>query len=346
MAAEVERWYLELDERRIELEPGELVIGREPSADLVLDDATVSRHHAILSVAAERVTLQDLDSSNGSFVNGLRLRGEGELSAGDRMRLGRIRIQLVRGHLEADASTARHFCVSCGAAVPAGAAACANCGAEQTGDRPLSRSEAVAMSEVMPVGEALARPSLAMQRTVPAFAAWPAGDGALEDDETASAPRPFEPPPQAFVDEPPERGEESRPLFLPAARFVVRLAAAAADTVWIGGLALLAAVAFGGPQTPPGRVAGLGAGLVVWAVVGFVGWSRTGTTPGKRLFGLWVCDLDGVPGIGARRAAIRLFGCLLSAATLGLGYLRAGLSVDRRALHDRLAGCYVGRKGR
>ncbi|HMB51744.1 MAG TPA: FHA domain-containing protein [Thermoanaerobaculia bacterium] len=344
MAADAERWYLELDERRIELEPGELVIGRDPGADLVLDDATVSRHHAILSVAAERVTLQDLDSSNGSFVNGRRLRGEGDLAAGDRLRLGRIRMALVRGHFEADASTARHFCVSCGAAVPAGSAACPNCGAAQSGDRPLSRSEAVAMSEVMPVGEALAAPSLAMQRTLPAFTAWPAGEAALEDDDTAAAPRPIEETPEAFVEEPPERGEESRPLFLPAARFVVRLAAAAADAVWIGGVALLASIAAGGPQTELGRAVGLGIGLAVWAAVGFVGWSRTGTTPGKRLFGLWVCDLDGVPGIGPRRAAIRLVGCLLSAVTLGLGYLRAGLSVDRRALHDRLAGCYVGKK--
>lgn len=347
---DAEHWYLEQGSRRIELEARELVVGRDADADLVLDDATVSRRHAVLAVAAGRVTVEDLGSSNGSFVNGRRVQGETELAAGDLLRLGRVRLTLLRGQLAADASTARHFCPTCGAPVAADAERCANCGGDLSGDRPLSRSEALAMSEVMPVGEALAVPSLAGERRVSTFSAWSAAEAAAggeeaAGDETATAPRPYvEAPPAAVEEEVVEPAEQSRPLFLPAAGFGVRLAAAAAEAAWIGALALLAAVAAGGPRTSFGLALGAAVGGGLWAAVSFAGWSGPGTTPGKRLFRLYVCDLDGVPGIGARGAALRLLGCLLSAATLGVGYLRAGLAVDRRALHDRLAGCYVARR--
>jgi uncharacterized RDD family membrane protein YckC len=385
-----ERWYLELGERRVELGNGELVIGRDPGCELVLDDATVSRSHALLSVDAERVTLQDLESSNGSFVNGQRLHGERELTAGDRLRLGRIRLYLARGVLSADVRVSRRFCPACGAVVAVGTERCLRCGDDLAADRPMSRSEAVAMSEVMPVGEALARPAAGLQSTRPPFPSpWApvapprgddtppavplpsAGEPVEVGEETVSAPRPAAAVveatdealrqtapggadlpqvtpalPAVEADDAAARRRDA-PLFLPAAGFLPRLGAVAVDLLWLTGLGVVVAwlLTAGGVAQLPARAAAAAVAAVAWAAVALAGWSRSGTTPGKRLFRLYVCDLDGRPGVGPRRARWRLLGCLLSVLTGGLGFLRAGLAADRRALHDHLAGTYVARRG-
>ncbi len=66
----------------------EIVIGRDPSADLVVDVPRVSRRHALLQLVDERHQLTDLGSSNGTEVNGVPLRSPVLLQAGDRVKLG------------------------------------------------------------------------------------------------------------------------------------------------------------------------------------------------------------------------------------------------------------------
>lgn len=70
--------------------------------------------------------------------------------------------------------------------------------------------------------------------------------------------------------------------------------------------------------------------------------ASTGQTIGKLLVGARVVLVDGerVP-IGA--ALLRFFGSFVSFATLGFGYLMAGLRHDKRALHDLIAGTRVER---
>ena len=59
--------------QRFRLIPGgRLVIGRAPSSDVVIADPSVSRRHAELSAEGDRVSLRDLDSANGTLVNGAR----------------------------------------------------------------------------------------------------------------------------------------------------------------------------------------------------------------------------------------------------------------------------------
>lgn len=56
--------------RRITLGPGRYVVGRAPSADIVVRDPVLSRRHAVLDVATDGVTLTDLGSTNGTAVDG------------------------------------------------------------------------------------------------------------------------------------------------------------------------------------------------------------------------------------------------------------------------------------
>jgi pSer/pThr/pTyr-binding forkhead associated (FHA) protein len=53
---------------------GFYVIGRDRSCDIVIEDKTASRRHARLEVAGEVVVIEDLDSRNGTFVQGKRVR--------------------------------------------------------------------------------------------------------------------------------------------------------------------------------------------------------------------------------------------------------------------------------
>lgn len=64
------------------------VIGRDPSCDLSLGDPTVSRRHAVLRRGHDGWMLADLESTNGTFLNGWRVRGDVDLEPGDGVGLG------------------------------------------------------------------------------------------------------------------------------------------------------------------------------------------------------------------------------------------------------------------
>ncbi|HEY8142035.1 MAG TPA: sigma 54-interacting transcriptional regulator [Kofleriaceae bacterium] len=61
---------------------GDVVIGRAPDVEVVLEDTAVSRHHAVISMADGRATLRDLGSQNGTHVDGARVSGERVLRSG------------------------------------------------------------------------------------------------------------------------------------------------------------------------------------------------------------------------------------------------------------------------
>ncbi len=75
-----QRWILEHD----------LVVGREPSCDIVIADRQVSRFHARFSRSDDGVMLEDLGSKNGTFCNGTRLEEPVLLSDGDLVQIALV----------------------------------------------------------------------------------------------------------------------------------------------------------------------------------------------------------------------------------------------------------------
>lgn len=69
-----------------------LVIGRDDSADLTLDDRKISRHHVEIRRTGSVLTVRDLESSNGTTVNGRDVRRITELHRGDVVGVGDLRI--------------------------------------------------------------------------------------------------------------------------------------------------------------------------------------------------------------------------------------------------------------
>ena len=64
------------------------VLGRDPTAAIHLSDEEVSRRHALLTADEGRVTVEDLGSSNGTFVDGQRIADETEVGFGQRIKVG------------------------------------------------------------------------------------------------------------------------------------------------------------------------------------------------------------------------------------------------------------------
>ena len=66
----------------------QLTVGRDSTNDVVINDAEISRRHARLTFQGGKYILEDLGSTNGTFVNGQRLAGPRVLKAGEVVSFG------------------------------------------------------------------------------------------------------------------------------------------------------------------------------------------------------------------------------------------------------------------
>src|SRR5260221_4782623 len=206
-----------------------LSIGRDPSNDLVLPDAMVSRRHAVIEHRGSQYYLRDCNSSNGSVVNGDRV-SERSLRDGDLVAIGTARMlfrddirdsgakvvqhpssprlecaacqteyrkgdQFCRecGAALAQSGPPRVVCSSCGSAVLLPARFCNACGTALTADRARIEPSPAEDPASAPASPAPERPA----------AAPPAPDESDEPATRPSGPVPaIEPPPSADPSEP------------------------------------------------------------------------------------------------------------------------------------------------
>lgn len=83
----------ELEQTRIFNQP-EVMVGREITCDLVIPNDTVSSHHARLSYHHKQWWIEDLQSTNGTFLNEERLYTPTVVVSGDELTLGNISLQI------------------------------------------------------------------------------------------------------------------------------------------------------------------------------------------------------------------------------------------------------------
>jgi len=76
----------------------ETLIGRNPTTDVTLLDENISREHALIlfDAEADAYTIEDLQSTNGTKVNGKGIRSHA-LQPGDEIQVGHTKFQFVRG---------------------------------------------------------------------------------------------------------------------------------------------------------------------------------------------------------------------------------------------------------
>jgi DNA-binding winged helix-turn-helix (wHTH) protein len=80
------RWRLVIGDTSIPLPDGETIVGRDTTGT-----PDVSRRHARITIDAQRATIEDLGSKNGTFVGTTRIASPTELRDGDEVVLGRTR---------------------------------------------------------------------------------------------------------------------------------------------------------------------------------------------------------------------------------------------------------------
>ncbi len=99
-------------------------------------------------------------------------------------------------------------------------------------------------------------------------------------------------------------------------------------------------------------IAGIIGAVIMWTIISIIaGWlyyalmeaSKTQGTLGKMALGLKVTDMDGNK-VSFGRATGRYFGKIISGLIFMIGYILAGLTEKKQALHDLIADCLVVRK--
>ena len=88
-------WLLR-DGRRLGLQAGDNILGRELEDGIRLDSPTVSRRHARISVMDDGAVLEDLGSKNGTFVQGQSVTAQIPLADGDEIRVGSVVLRFRR----------------------------------------------------------------------------------------------------------------------------------------------------------------------------------------------------------------------------------------------------------
>jgi pSer/pThr/pTyr-binding forkhead associated (FHA) protein len=71
-------------------------LGRDVNNAIVVDDEFVSASHAVLTYRGRAWYVEDLSSTNGTFVNGSQVDGLAPIAFGDEIQIGQVRLRLER----------------------------------------------------------------------------------------------------------------------------------------------------------------------------------------------------------------------------------------------------------
>jgi uncharacterized RDD family membrane protein YckC len=397
----------------------------------VLPDPSISRSHVLLIVQGNEVQVKDLDSSNGTYVNGKLIQEETVLEVGDRLTVGETELKLEDMDASSTAAATPSPVLLPKLDLPAEGPTRTAAGvgllpedddfdreviqeafrrlapredqdepdqdegegtsiglptAPDRGGKAPAPAEKPIEEKVTASSGVLREPSFS--QVAPAEAGFdipsepppgpitqlpkqppkeltqepkeePNGGGELLpslddlDDlgsippsrpEQASVPQPSSS--RAAASKSPTTASAGKPRgdFPPAAGFWIRAGAGFLD--WMLILVLSGAVSLlgGGPWQAQGSTLFSASAFALAVLVPVFGWSIWGTTPGKRLFSLYVLSVDHSSTIGVGRALLRFAGYFVSLLALGVGFLMIGFTGARRGLHDVIAGTYVARR--
>ena len=85
-------------ERHIALFEGENIVGRTPECEVQIPAGSVSRRHARI-IAADKVSIEDLGSTNGTEVRGAKISSPIDVESGDDIRIGKETVRLISQHM-------------------------------------------------------------------------------------------------------------------------------------------------------------------------------------------------------------------------------------------------------
>lgn len=80
--------------KEVQLTKDRTTVGRRPYNDVVIDNLAVSGEHAVLQMSGGNVTVEDLNSTNGTYLNGKAVKKQ-QLQNGDTLEIGKYKIKFV-----------------------------------------------------------------------------------------------------------------------------------------------------------------------------------------------------------------------------------------------------------
>ncbi|MCA9016917.1 MAG: FHA domain-containing protein [Planctomycetaceae bacterium] len=139
------------DGKQIPIKGKKFLIGREEDCHLRPNSDMVSRHHCVFTVDEYSVRLRDFGSTNGTLVNDKRIKGEVQLSHGDKIQIGKLDFEILISHSVEGAPNTPE------AAAPSGEILI---GSDTVFDIPVHKPEDAAATETTPAPEAPASPGV------------------------------------------------------------------------------------------------------------------------------------------------------------------------------------------
>lgn len=137
------------DGKQIPIKGKKFLIGREEDCHLRPNSDMVSRHHCVFTVDEYSVRLRDFGSTNGTLVNDKRIKGEVQLSHGDKIQVGKLDFEIVISH-SANAAQAQNAPEAAAEAAPSGEILT---GSDTVFDIPVHKPEDAAAAETTPAPE-------------------------------------------------------------------------------------------------------------------------------------------------------------------------------------------------
>lgn len=107
--------------KEVQLTKDRTSLGRRPYNDIVIDNLAVSGEHAVLQLSGHEVYIEDLNSTNGTYVNGKTVKKQ-LLQNGDVVEIGKYKIQYANEAGQTDAARRTGSAAPAATATPAGAA--------------------------------------------------------------------------------------------------------------------------------------------------------------------------------------------------------------------------------
>lgn len=86
-----------------------LIVGRDPANQITIDDGYLSRRHCAIAYRDHRVLVRDMDSYNGTYVNGQRIHEECYILPGDVLKMGRTRMFVDFGDVEKQSASLKIY---------------------------------------------------------------------------------------------------------------------------------------------------------------------------------------------------------------------------------------------
>jgi pSer/pThr/pTyr-binding forkhead associated (FHA) protein len=103
----VQTFWLRYRGTRFPIRRGEYILGRSPYCSIVVSNALASRQHCAVRLTSEGLVIADLNSRNGTLVNGKRLEMERLVVPGDVIRIGSDSIEVLVAESQAERKSAR-----------------------------------------------------------------------------------------------------------------------------------------------------------------------------------------------------------------------------------------------